>query len=58
MDNCVSSEPAFSWEEMYYDGLGRKIKTMREGPDGLIVGETNIMQEASWTKRLSPILLI
>ena len=37
VDNCGSSEPAFSWEEMYYDGLGRKIKTMGEGPDGKII---------------------
>lgn len=35
----------YLWEEAYFDGLGRTIKTRREGPDGkVIVGQTTYNQ--------------
>jgi RHS repeat-associated protein len=42
VEDCGNSESAFAWEEIFYDGLGRKIRTEKEGPDGkIIVTETN-----------------
>jgi RHS repeat-associated protein len=36
-----TSMPAFAWEEAYYDGFGRQIKTRKNGPGGqTIVSET------------------
>ncbi len=35
----------YRWEEAYFDGVGRTIKTRREGPDGkVIVGQTTYNQ--------------